>query len=251
MDPHLLAMLLEALALQQTTGDQGIGGDVPYDDYGLQDTIGGLGAMDPPSVSPEAFIPEMSGQPANVDYGPSAVGFYAPQARLEQERRLNSLLAQMQAGVNSGSAQPQLSGLFGSTPTIERSNANRPSTPTPVAAPVAAPVEKPRPGTPTPDPRRDPATLPRLTPTPEDKKVRPRTAPTFGRTKVNAQQAAQAIQAVARNAVAQRPVYHAPAPVYRPSPAPVYTPAPIPVAQAVGRLVRNVASPSRSGRSLF
>lgn len=243
MDPHLLAMLLEALALQQTTGDQGIGGNVPYDDYGLQDTIGGLGAADPtvyPGIGP---ISDLTGAPANANYGPSQVGFYGPQARLENERRLNALLAQMQQGVGNGPAQPQLSGLFGSTPTIERSDANRPTTPTPVAAPVAAPVEKPRAGTPTPDPSSDISTLPRLTPTLEEKKVRPRTAPMPGRAKVGAQQAAQAVQAVARNAVYQRPapVYQAPAPVYNPSP----------VAQAVGRLVRNVASPSRSGRSLF
>lgn len=47
MDRDLLAMLMEYLLMQQTSGGASTGGDLPYDDYGIQDTIGGLGAVDP------------------------------------------------------------------------------------------------------------------------------------------------------------------------------------------------------------
>lgn len=52
MDPELLRLLLEILRSQNTTGSAAVGGDVPYDDYDVLGSIGGLGAVGPPAMQP-------------------------------------------------------------------------------------------------------------------------------------------------------------------------------------------------------
>jgi hypothetical protein len=99
MDPAFLAMLMEYILSQQTSGNQSNpGGDRPYDDYGLQDTIGGLGAIDPNAYSgggEPSVLGGMSDAPSLYDTSPSTVGFYGPQARIEQRQPLADLLMAM------------------------------------------------------------------------------------------------------------------------------------------------------------
>lgn len=232
MDPELFRLLMEILRNQNTTGSASIGGDVPYDDYSVFSSIGGLGQYpEMAGLGPDSFIPGITDAPANVNTGPSQIGFYGPQARIEERRPLYDLLTQMQAGVGAGPAHPTTAGLFGAGPVIERPKPKTAPTPNPVAAPVAAPVEPKRSGTPTPDPRRDPSTLPRKTDPPENKKVRSGGFAT-------AQQVAQTIQRAAMQQAAPvrqyspPPQYVAQVPVRQFSPAPTFR----------NPLARNVAS---------
>lgn len=202
MDPELLRLLLALLRDQNTTGSAATGGDVPYDDYEVFSSIGGLGAVDPAGDGgnfDDGSIESLNGRPATYDTSPSTVGFYGPQAQVEQQQRLAELLARMQQGADAGGGRP-IHGLFGNGPQIERPRP-RPQV-TPVAAPVAGTAHPAPRGTPTPDPRRDVQTLPHLGSKDDSKKVRARVAP---------QQAAQHIAAQGRAAFPQRQ-YSAPAP---------------------------------------
>jgi hypothetical protein len=203
MDPAFLAMLMEYILSQQTSGNQSNpGGDRPYDDYGLQDTIGGLGAIDPNAYSgggEPSVLGGMSDAPSLYDTSPSTVGFYGPQARIEQRQPLADLLMAMQQGRSNGTA-PHMQGLFGGGVAIERPYPSSPAGPSPVAAPVAGPVSGPPRGTPTPNPRTDPSTLPN----PKDRVASSKTLPSraapqaiasTGRTYRSASQPAQAVQA--------------------------------------------------------
>jgi hypothetical protein len=65
---------------RQTEGGAAIGGDQPYDDYGLQDTIGGLGAFDSTQrfPQPQDTIGGMTQDPTAYDTSASATGVPRP-----------------------------------------------------------------------------------------------------------------------------------------------------------------------------
>lgn len=223
MDPELLALLLEILRNQNTTGSAATGGDWPYDDYGLQNTIGGLGQYD------------YSGPPVmSLGYGaqpPLNSGATSGEQTIDPP---NVFAVLNQAMAQRGSNPAPLAGLFGSYPQIERPVAS-PPTVQPSPAPVAGPVEAPPRGTPTPDPRRDVQTLPRLGGKDDSKKVRARVAP---------QQAARQIAAQARNTRAPQRQFSAPIPqqqrTFR-APAPTFTSAPSSRAAAQSTLASALA----------
>ncbi len=201
MDPELLRLLLEVLRNQQTTGSAETGGTWPYDDYGLQNTIGGIGAVmgEGGGDFADGSIEAMNTNPTRHDTSPSTYGGavpYAPPAAVSPTRpvgmmspEIGAILQQMQMGLGQRSDTPT-----GPPPTIQRS---QDAAPRPVAAPVAGTAQPAPRGTPTPDPRRDVSTLPNK---PKEKRV-PMRAP----------QAAQHIAAQGRAAFPQRQ-YSAPAP---------------------------------------
>ena len=203
MDPELLRLLLEVLRNQQTTGSADTGGDWPYDDYGLQGTIGGLGATAPDNVGDfsDGSIESLTRSPARNDTSPSTYGGPPPfhpnlptRPTGSLSPRIAAILQQMQQGVGNDGAGAPMHGLFGNPgPPIERPQPQV----TPVAAPVAGTAHPAPRGTPTPDRRRDVSTLPNK---PKEKRV-PMRAP----------QAAQHIAAQGRAAFPQRQ-YSAPAP---------------------------------------
>ena len=228
MNDELLAMLLDILIAQQTAGHQGMGGDIPYDDYSLQDTIGGLGAVDgnayPAGSSSPGLIDGITNVPSFYDTSPSTVGYSTAGAQAEQQRALNAILMAMQQGVGAG-ATPMY-GLFGSPgPEIVRTSQPGPPQVTPVAAPVAGSVSRTT-AKPTPNPSSDVSTLPERdkpkgTPTPKGKTMTSR-----------APQAARDIATAAqgRRAAVAQPMPANPAPrkpasgnTPRPSNAPNYT----------------------------
>jgi hypothetical protein len=151
MDPAFLAMLMEEILRQQTSGNAGVGGDMPYDQFGM----GGLGAVDPNSYGTEGELPVIGGMsavPAMNDTSPSTIGMYRPQQELENRRTLADLLMAMQQGANNGGGQP-MQGLFGDPgATITRSSPlpGAPTSAGPVAAPTAGPASPSPSGTPTP-----------------------------------------------------------------------------------------------------
>ena len=201
MDPELLRLLLEVLRNQQPTGSAETGGTWPYDDYGLQNTIGGIGAVMGESDGDfaDGSIEAMNTNPTRHDTSPSTYGGavpYVPPAAVSPSRpvgmmspEIGAILQQMQTGLGQRSDTPT-----GPPLTIQRS---QDMSPRPVAAPVAGTAQPPPKGTPTPDPRRDVSTLPNK---PKEKRV-PMRAP----------QAAQHIAAQGRAALPQRQ-YSAPAP---------------------------------------
>jgi hypothetical protein len=93
VNPDLLAMLMEYILNRQTNGDASIGGDMAYDDYGMQGTIGGLGAAAPPPIDMggDNTISAMTGGPSRNDTSPSTYGGPPPQAPRQQT--LGELLA--------------------------------------------------------------------------------------------------------------------------------------------------------------
>lgn len=228
MDPELLRLLLALLRDQNTTGSAETGGTWPYDDYGLQNTIGGIGAVMGESDGDfaDGSIEGMNANPTRHDTSPSTYGGavpYVPPASVSPTRpvgmmspEIGAILQQMQSGLGQRSVTPT-----GPPPTIQRSQG---SSPRPVAAPVAGTAQPPPKGTPTPDPRRDTSTLPRK---PDKSKQVQLRAP-------------QAAQQITRQAVAAQPQrqYSAPAPQRQYSaPAPVYTPAftPAPASRAAAQ----------------
>lgn len=72
MDPELLRLLLDALRNQETTGSAMTGGNWPYDDYGLQSTIGGIGAVDGNAYPYEDWALTGVGDTGNPAAQPSA-----------------------------------------------------------------------------------------------------------------------------------------------------------------------------------
>lgn len=226
MDPELLRLLLEVLRNQQTTGSAETGGTWPYDDYGLQNTIGGIGAVMGESDGDfaDGSIEAMNANPTRHDTSPSTYGGavpYVPPASVSPTRpvgmmspEIGAILQQMQSGLGQRSV----------TPTVQ-----------PSAAPVAGPVEAPPRGTPTPAPRRDVQTLPRLGGKDDSKKVRARVAP---------QQAARQIAAQARNTRAPQRRFSTPIPqqqrTFR-APAPTFTSAPSSRAAAQSTLASALA----------
>jgi hypothetical protein len=80
MDRDQLLMLMEYILNRQTTGDQSIGADDPYDDYGMQNTIGGLGATDGNTYPYEDWDDTGIAEPGSglVSYGSGQVGGRAP-----------------------------------------------------------------------------------------------------------------------------------------------------------------------------
>lgn len=224
MDPELLRLLLEVLRNQQTTGSAETGGTWPYDDYGLQNTIGGIGAVMGESDGDfaDGSIEAMNANPTRHDTSPSTYGGgvpYVPPAAVSPSRpvgmmspEIGAILQQMQTGLGQRSVTPT-----GPPPTIQRSQG---SSPRPVAAPVAGTAQPAPRGTPTPDPRRDVQTLPRLGGKDDSKKVRARVAP---------QQAARQIAAQARNTRAPQRRFSTPIPQQQrtfSAPAPTFTSAP-------------------------
>lgn len=239
MDPELLRLLLEVLRNQQTTGSAETGGTWPYDDYGLQNTIGGIGAVMGESDGDfaDGSIEAMNANPTRHDTSPSTYGGgvpYVPPAAVSPTRpvgmmspEIGAILQQMQSGLGQRSVTPA-----GLPPTIQRSQG---SSPRPVAAPVAGTAQPAPRGTPTPDPRRDVQTLPRLGGKDDSKKVRARVAP---------QQAARQIAAQARNTRAPQRRFSTPIPqqqrTFR-APAPTFTSAPSSRAAAQSTLASALA----------
>jgi hypothetical protein len=81
VDRDYLLMLMEYILSQQTSGNQANpGGDRPYDDYGLQGTIGGLGAFDSTQrfLQPQDTIGGMTQDPTAHDTSASATGAPRP-----------------------------------------------------------------------------------------------------------------------------------------------------------------------------
>lgn len=187
MDPELLRLLLEVLRNQNTTGSAATGGDWPYDDYGLQNTIGGLGQYD------------YSGPPVlSLGYGarpPLNSGATSGEQTIDPP---NVFAVLNQAMAQRGSNPAPLAGLFGNYPSIEHSVSPEPTV-TPVAAPVAGTAAPAPVGTRTPDPRRDVQTLPNRDD--DAKQVRARVAP---------QQAARQIASQARTTRAPQRQYSTP-----------------------------------------
>jgi hypothetical protein len=97
VNPDLLAMLMEYILNRQTNGDASIGGDMPMDDYGLQGTIGGLGAVDPnvnsrnslPLSFNDHYVADGSG---GNRWGPNMIGGEAP-PQPPRQQTLGELLA--------------------------------------------------------------------------------------------------------------------------------------------------------------
>lgn len=239
MDPELLRLLLEVLRNQQTTGSAETGGTWPYDDYGLQNTIGGIGAVMGESDGDfaDGSIEAMNANPTRHDTSPSTYGGgvpYVPPAVVSPTRpvgmmspEIGAILQQMQTGLGQRSDTPT-----GLPPTIQRSQG---SSPRPVAAPVAGTAQPAPRGTPTPDPRRDVQTLPRLGGKDDSKKVRARVAP---------QQAARQIAAQARNTRAPQRRFSTPIPQQQrmfSAPAPTFTSAPSSRAAAQSTLASALA----------
>ncbi len=239
MDPELLRLLLEVLRNQQTTGSAETGGTWPYDDYGLQNTIGGIGAVMGESDGDfaDGSIEAMNANPTRHDTSPSTYGGgvpYVPPASVSPTRpvgmmspEIGAILQQMQSGLGQRSVTPT-----GPPPTIQRSQG---SSPRPVAAPVAGTAQPAPRGTPTPDPRRDVQTLPRLGGKDDSKKVRARVAP---------QQAARQIAAQARNTRAPQRRFSTPIPQQQrmfSAPAPTFTSAPSSRAAAQSTLASALA----------
>ena len=239
MDPELLRLLLEVLRNQQTTGSAETGGTWPYDDYGLQNTIGGIGAVmgEGGGDFADGSIEAMNPNPTRHDTSPSTYGGavpYVPPASVSPTRpvgmmspEIGAILQQMQSGLGQRSVTPA-----GPPPTIQRSQG---SSPRPVAAPVAGTAQPAPRGTPTPDPRRDVQTLPRLGGKDDSKKVRARVAP---------QQAARQIAAQARNTRAPQRRFSTPIPQQQrmfSAPAPTFTSAPSSRAAAQSTLASALA----------
>jgi hypothetical protein len=92
MDPALLQALMEYILNRQTAQQHGNpGGDMPNDQFGMEDTIGGLGAAAPPPVDMggDNTISAMSaGNPARHDTSPSTYGGPPP-----RQQTLGELLA--------------------------------------------------------------------------------------------------------------------------------------------------------------
>ena len=144
-------MLLDILIAQQTAGHQGMGGDIPYDDYSLQDTIGGLGAVDPHAVPFDVLgdgsLGASSGAPAFYDTSPSTIGGAPPRVRpygsplipgVSSDPFQSAQLAGVMAALDAGREATPVSGLFGSP---------RPPAPQPRATqpqPVPAPTPEPK-----------------------------------------------------------------------------------------------------------
>ena len=210
MDPELLRLLLEVLRNQQTTGSAETGGTWPYDDYGLQNTIGGIGAVmgEGGGDFADGSIEAMNANPTRHDTSPSTYGGgvpYVPPAAVSPSRpvgmmspEIGAILQQMQSGLGQRSVTP---------------------TPRPVAAPTAEPKPVPAP-----------------TAEPVEKKVRPRELPQpvsgFNDALPKAKQrqmkplpkrqnAQQAVQQITRQAAASQPQrqFSAPAPTFTNAPA--------------------------------
>lgn len=241
MDPELLRLLLEVLRNQQTTGSAETGGTWPYDDYGLQNTIGGIGAVMGESDGDfaDGSIESLTRSPARNDTSPSTYGGPPPfhpnlptRPTGSLSPRIAAILQQMQQGVGNDGAGAPMHGLFGNPgPPIERPQPQV----TPVAAPVAGTAHPAPRGTPTPDPRRDVQTLPRLGGKDDSKKVRARVAP---------QQAARQIAAQARNTRAPQRRFSTPIPQQQrmfSAPAPTFTSAPSSRAAAQSTLAAALA----------
>ena len=248
MDPELLRLLLEVLRNQQTTGSAETGGTWPYDDYGLQNTIGGIGAVMGESDGDfaDGSIEAMNANPTRHDTSPSTYGGgvpYVPPAAVSPSRpvgmmspEIGAILQQMQTGLGQRSDTPT-----GLPPTIQRSQG---SSPRPVAAPTAEPKPVPAP-----------------TAEPVEKKVRPRELPQpvsgFNDALPKAKQrqmkplpkrqnAQQAVRQITQQAAATRPrrQYSAPIPQQQrtfSAPAPTFTSAPSSRAAAQSTLASALA----------
>lgn len=126
MDRDLLALLMEYLLSRQTAGRAETGGDLPYDDYNMQDTIGGLGAVDPNTYPYEDWADTGIGGPAADQFSPPmgtpAIGAdpgiflpppmmpnvprYQPGASPRAEQ-MAPVLTQLQAGLEQRQNRPQ------------------------------------------------------------------------------------------------------------------------------------------------
>lgn len=168
IDPRLLALLMEWLVDQATSGSPSIGGDWPYDDYDLQDTIGGIGATPPAydiGLIDDGTISGLTTAPAMYDTSPSTYGGPPPSISpiVRQTRPVSPFvdqaLGQLQYGLNQRTA-------------------NRPA---PVPTPVAAPTPEPRPvvGTPAPKREKEKVVRPRTAPAPQPAQARPQQSPAF------------------------------------------------------------------------
>ena len=218
MDPELLRLLLEVLRNQQTTGSAATGGTWPYDDYGLQNTIGGLGAVMGESDGDfaDGSIEGMNANPTRHDTSPSTYGGavpYVPPASVSPTRpvgmmspEIGAILQQMQTGLGQRSDTPT-----GPPPTIQRSQG---SSPRPVAAPTAEPLRiKGNGAGPQPAPTAEPVA--RFNDAlPKAKQRQTKTIP-------KRQNAQQAVQQITRQAAATQPQrqFSAPAPTFTNAPA--------------------------------
>jgi len=218
MDPELLRLLLEVLRNQQTTGSAETGGTWPYDDYGLQNTIGGIGAVmgEGGGDFADGSIEAMNTNPTRHDTSPSTYGGavpYAPPAAVSPTRpvgmmspEIGAILQQMQSGLGQRSVTPA-----GPPPTIQRSQG---SSPRPVAAPTAEPLQIKGNGA-------GPQPAPTAQPVARFNDALPKAKQRQTKTLPKRQNAQQAVQQITRQAVASQPQrqFSAPAPTFTNAPA--------------------------------
>ena len=200
MNDELLAMLLDFLISRQTAGHQDMGGNMPYDDYGMQGTIGGLGSYDGPVMEDwvdSGISGSGIGTGGNLESAtrpylppPAMAGYSGGRPLSQGSPGIAQALAQLERGRTTSPTQ----GLFGAPP--ER--------------PAATP-EKERAAAPKP----------------------PQTQ-TMGRARPSAVSAARSIMQAGqgqRNAgtsyAGSRPSYPAPNPAPKPAPKPVTNPRPV------------------------
>jgi hypothetical protein len=125
MDRELLALLMEYLLSRQMSGFNDPGTDIPYDDYGMQQTIGGLGAVDANTYpyedwgdtgiggsAAEQFAPAGSiggGWIPPMLLGPPNLPPYRPQPVSESPRaqQFAPVIAQLQGGLEQRQARTQ------------------------------------------------------------------------------------------------------------------------------------------------
>ena len=235
MDPELLRLLLALLRDQNTTGSAETGGTWPYDDYGLQNTIGGLGAVDPafapvPNtigahdfgfVGDPFYMSEGTNGQAAIGGEPPmhvAPGFApAPGQRTFADAAFTPMLANLDAA-QMQRGRPQVQGLFGNAaapaqpPVITRSNP--PTAAGPVAAPTAEPLGIRGKGA-------GPQPAPTAQPVARFNDALPKAKQRQTKTIPKRQNAQQAVQQITRQAAATQPQrqFSAPAPTFTNAPA--------------------------------
>jgi hypothetical protein len=233
MDPELLRLLLALLRDQNTTGSAETGGTWPYDDYGLQNTIGGIGAVMGESDGDfaDGSIEAMNANPTRHDTSPSTYGGavpYVPPAPVSPSRpvgmmspEIGAILQQMQTGLGQRSDTPT-----GPPLTIQRS---QDMSPRPVAAPTAEPLRIKGNGA-------GPQPAPTAEPVARFNDALPKAKQRQTKAVAQRQNAQQAAQRIVTQAVAAQPQrqYSAPAPVYTPT----FTPAPASRAAAQNTLAQ-------------
>lgn len=216
MDRELLALLMEYLLSRQMSGFNDPGTDIPYDDYNMQGTIGGLGAVDANAypyedwadtgiggAGADQFAPPMGTPAIGADGSPLyvATGMPMPRSDMRPWGQLQHLTPLMQQLENGRLAVP-IQGLFGNPgPSYPLEQLIRPE-----------PKPKPEPK-PTPEPRATPTPTP--TPTPaKARTVKALPKPASPMASPQASQAVRRISTAGTNAVRQPPPA-APAPKYQ------------------------------------